>query len=104
MLDGPGMRLLDGAVVHVGNPGEFDCLILYGQKWRGAASAALVLLLEKLAAIAEFDGRLDREATERLARNEVTSLIIPDQSHQRSDAQSSRFRQVSGQAVQWAHD
>jgi hypothetical protein len=44
MLDGPGIRLPDGAVVHFGNPDRFNCLLLYGQEWRGAASAALLAL------------------------------------------------------------
>jgi hypothetical protein len=44
MLDGPGIRFKDGAVVHFGNPNRLDCLILYGQEWRGAASAGLVAL------------------------------------------------------------
>ena len=44
MLDGPGMRMLDGAVIHFGNPDRLDCLILYGEAWRAAASAGLVAL------------------------------------------------------------
>jgi hypothetical protein len=44
MLDGPGMRLLDGAVIHFGNPDRFDCLIIYGETWRAAASAGLAAL------------------------------------------------------------
>jgi hypothetical protein len=44
MLDGPGIRFMDRAVVHFGNPDWLDCLILYGQAWRGAASAGLVAL------------------------------------------------------------
>jgi hypothetical protein len=44
MLDGPGMRLLDGAVVHFGNPDRLDCLVLYGETWRAAASAGLMAL------------------------------------------------------------
>ena len=44
MLDGPGIRLPDGAIVHFGNPERLDCLIIYGAQWRGAASAALVAL------------------------------------------------------------
>jgi hypothetical protein len=44
MLDGPGMRMPDGAVIHFGNPDRLNCLILYGEAWRGAASAALVAL------------------------------------------------------------
>jgi hypothetical protein len=44
MLDGPGMSLPDGAVVHFGNPDRLDCLIIYGQEWRTAASAGLVAL------------------------------------------------------------
>jgi hypothetical protein len=44
MLDGPGMRFNDGAVIHFGNPDRLDCLILYGQKWREAASAGLIAL------------------------------------------------------------
>ena len=42
MLDGPGMSFEDGAVVHFGNPDRLDCLLLYGETWRGAASAGLV--------------------------------------------------------------
>jgi hypothetical protein len=45
MLDGPGMRMLDGAVIHFGNPDRLDCLIIYGEAWRAAASAGLVALL-----------------------------------------------------------
>jgi hypothetical protein len=49
MLDGPGMRMLDGAVIHFGNPDRLDCLIIYGEAWRAAASAGLVALgLRKL--------------------------------------------------------
>ena len=44
MLDGPGMRFDDGAVVHFGNPDRLDCLILYDEAWRAAASAGLVAL------------------------------------------------------------
>jgi hypothetical protein len=44
ILDGPSMPLLDGAVVHFGDPDRFDCLCLYGQEWRGAASAGLMAL------------------------------------------------------------
>jgi hypothetical protein len=44
MLDGPGMRMLDGAVVHFGNPDRLDCLIIYGETWRAAASAGLAAL------------------------------------------------------------
>lgn len=72
MLDAPGMSLLDGAVVHVGGPVQFDCLIVYGEQWRQAASAALVALLKERAAIAEVEGGLDREAAEWLAWAEVT--------------------------------
>jgi hypothetical protein len=38
------LRLLDGAVIHFGNPDRFDCLIIYGETWRAAASAGLVTL------------------------------------------------------------
>jgi hypothetical protein len=44
MLDGPGIRLPDSAVVHFGNPDRLDCLLLYGDAWRGTASAALMAL------------------------------------------------------------
>jgi hypothetical protein len=44
MLDGPGMTFEDGAVVHFGNPDRLDCLIIYGEAWRAAASAGLVAL------------------------------------------------------------
>jgi hypothetical protein len=41
MLDGPGMSLLDGAAVHLGQDYGMECLIAYGQKWRGAAYVGL---------------------------------------------------------------
>jgi hypothetical protein len=44
MLDGPGKTFEDGAVIHFGNPDRLDCLILYGQAWRTAASAGLIAL------------------------------------------------------------
>jgi hypothetical protein len=44
MLDGPGMSMLDGAVIHFGNPDRFDCLIIHGEIRRAAASAALMAL------------------------------------------------------------
>jgi hypothetical protein len=72
MLDSPGMSLLDGAVVHVGGSVQLDCMIVYGTQWRQAASVALVALLKEQAAIAEFEGGLDREAAEWLTWAEVT--------------------------------
>jgi hypothetical protein len=75
MLDAPGMSLLDGAVVHVGGPVQLDCLIVYGEQWRQAASAALVALLKEQAAIAEVEGGLDHEVAEWLAWAEVTGKI-----------------------------
>ena len=72
MLDAPGMTMLDGAVVHLGDPIQFDCLIVYGEQWRQAASGALVALLKERVAIAEFEGGLDREAAEWLTWAEVT--------------------------------
>lgn len=44
LLDGPGMRVSNGAVVHFGNPDRLDCMILYGETWRAAASAGRVAL------------------------------------------------------------
>jgi hypothetical protein len=44
MLDGPGMPFENGAVIHFGNPDRLDCLIIYGETWRAAASAGLVAL------------------------------------------------------------
>jgi hypothetical protein len=44
MPAGTGVRLLDGAVVHVDDPEWSDCLIIYGARWRETASAALVAL------------------------------------------------------------
>jgi hypothetical protein len=41
MLDDPGMSLPDGAAVHVGQDQGLECLIAYGQKWRGAAYVGL---------------------------------------------------------------
>jgi hypothetical protein len=71
MLDALGMSLPDGAVVHVGDPAEFDCLIAYGVQWRQTASAALVSLLEEQAAVAEFAGGLARAAAERQTWTEM---------------------------------
>jgi hypothetical protein len=75
MLDAPGMTMLGGAVVHVGGPVQLDCLIVYGEQWRQAASGALVALLKERVAIAEFEGGLDREAAEWLAWAEVTEKL-----------------------------
>jgi len=44
MLDEPGMRLPDGAVIHIGPDYGFECRIAYGDRWRGAAHAGLVAL------------------------------------------------------------
>jgi hypothetical protein len=44
ILGGEGMRLLDGAVVHVGDPEVVECLAIYGAQYRSAASAGLVAL------------------------------------------------------------
>jgi hypothetical protein len=41
---GTGLRLLDGAVVHVGDPEVVECLAVYGAQWRGAASVGLMQL------------------------------------------------------------
>jgi hypothetical protein len=71
MLDAPGMSLPDGAVVHVGDPAQFDCLIAHGAQWRQTASDALMSLLEEQAAIAEFAGGLARAAAERQAWAEM---------------------------------
>jgi hypothetical protein len=40
-MDTAGMVLPDAAVVHLGSEHGLDCLILYGERWRGAARAAL---------------------------------------------------------------
>jgi site-specific DNA-methyltransferase (adenine-specific) len=57
---------------------------------------------DERAAIAEFDGGLDRNTAERLARDEMTGLVISDQNHQGSDAQPpaiSNTRAVSGREL-----
>jgi hypothetical protein len=41
---GTGMPILDGAVVHVGDPELVECLAIHGAQWRGAASAGLTAL------------------------------------------------------------
>jgi hypothetical protein len=41
---GAGMRQIDGAVVHVGDPEQVECLAAYGAQWRGAASVGLMAL------------------------------------------------------------
>lgn len=41
---GEGLRRLDGAVVHVGDPEQVECLAVYGAQWRGAASVKLMAL------------------------------------------------------------
>ena len=62
--------------------------------------ASLKSAFDERAAIAEFDGGLDRDAAERLAWDEVTGSAVPDQGCQRSDAAPSVFsgtRTVFGQ-------
>jgi hypothetical protein len=44
ILVGDGMQLLDGTVVHVGDPEVVECLAIYGAQCRSAASAGLVAL------------------------------------------------------------
>jgi hypothetical protein len=41
---GEGLRLPDGAVVHVGDPEVIECPAVYGAQWRGAASVRLMAL------------------------------------------------------------
>jgi hypothetical protein len=41
---GTGMRMIDGAVVHIGDPELVECPAIYGAQWRGAASAGLMAL------------------------------------------------------------
>jgi hypothetical protein len=41
---GTGMRMIDGAVVHIGDPEQVECPAIYGAQWRGAASAGLTAL------------------------------------------------------------
>jgi hypothetical protein len=41
---GAGIQMLDGAVVHVGDPEQVECLAVYGAQWRGAASVGLMAL------------------------------------------------------------
>jgi hypothetical protein len=41
---GTGVRLLDGAVVHVGDPEVIECPAVYGAQWRESASVALMAL------------------------------------------------------------
>jgi len=44
ILGEDGMRLLDGTIVHVGDPEVVECLAIYGAQYRSAASAKLVAL------------------------------------------------------------
>jgi hypothetical protein len=44
LLSGAGIQMLDGAVVHVGDPQQVECLAIYGAQWRGAASVGLMAL------------------------------------------------------------
>jgi hypothetical protein len=44
LLPGEGLRLLDGAVVHIGDPEIVECPAVYGAQWRGAASAEMIAL------------------------------------------------------------
>jgi len=41
---GTGMPILDGTVVHVGDPELVECLAIHGAQWRGSASAGLTAL------------------------------------------------------------
>jgi hypothetical protein len=42
IMAGDGMPLLDGAVVHIGDPEHVECLAIYGAQYRSAASVALM--------------------------------------------------------------
>jgi hypothetical protein len=45
-LEGAGgaMTMIDRAVVHIGGTHGLDCLVLYGEAWRGAACTGLIAL------------------------------------------------------------
>lgn len=42
IMAGDGMPLLDGAVVHIGDPEAVECLAIYGAQYRSSASVALM--------------------------------------------------------------
>jgi hypothetical protein len=42
IMAGDGMEMLDGAVVHIGDPEAVECLAIYGAQYRSAASVALM--------------------------------------------------------------
>ena len=44
ILVGGGMPQIDGAVVHIGDPEQVECLAIHGAQWRGAASVGLMTL------------------------------------------------------------
>jgi hypothetical protein len=56
LADQAAMDLWDGASVHWDDAHGLDCLILYGQRWRGAAAAGLAALGLKAPAV-DGDGR-----------------------------------------------
>jgi hypothetical protein len=41
---GTGQRLLDSAIVHIGDPDQVECLAIHGAQWRSAASVGLTAL------------------------------------------------------------
>jgi hypothetical protein len=41
---GAGERQIDGAVVHIGDPEQVECLAIYGAQWRCSASVGLMAL------------------------------------------------------------
>jgi hypothetical protein len=44
ILNGDGMQLLDGAMVHVSDPDVVECLAIYGAQYRSAAAVGLMAL------------------------------------------------------------
>ena len=44
MPAGTGMRMIDGAVVHIGDPELVECPAIHGAQWRASASVGLMAL------------------------------------------------------------
>jgi hypothetical protein len=44
ILAGDGMEMLDGAMVHIGDPEVVECLAIYGAQYRSAASVGLMAM------------------------------------------------------------
>ena len=44
ILVGDGAGQIDGAIIHIGDPEQVECLAIHGAQWRSAAAVGLMAL------------------------------------------------------------